>query len=140
MTPRRVSFVQQRLENGAGQDLLSLVMERAEQPGLFEQLQDVWRQGRGAAVSPLESFDGQGQLPVQGGGADLVVSQQLANVGIGNLQQLEQQVFQFHIIVGLGHAEFSGRFHPLAAIWIELVDEGLQVDAHGSIFPFVGFP
>src|SRR5689334_7618656 len=54
----------------------------------------------------------------------------MAEVGVRNLQQFQEQVFDIHLIISPGQAEIRGPFHCTTAGVIQFGYQGFQIDAH----------
>ena len=75
------------------------VVDGSERPGLFEEPGESRRKGRGAGVPRLQPVEGARQIPRHAGGVYFEVAENARQVGIRRLDQLEQQVLDFDVIM-----------------------------------------
>ena len=120
-------IVQQGLQQMGTAYLRDAVLDRCQQPGLFDHAGDMWRQRRGAGVAFLECAQGRYQLRLQALGDHIVVAQDWRQVSVAGIEQLQQQVLDFHVVVLLREAQGCSAFCRRAAGFVELGEQRLQV-------------
>ncbi len=121
------SIVKQSLQQVSAAHLAYAVFDRGQQPGLLDHAGNVRRQRRGAGITFLEGAQGGDQLRLQAFGDDLVVAQDRRQVAVVVVEQLQQQVLHFHLVMVLRQAQGRRAFGGRAAGFVELGEQRLQV-------------
>ncbi len=85
-------------------DLVGIIDGR-QHPGVLDHLGDLGREDRGPGIARLEALDGPGEVGRQPVGIDLEVAQDLVKVRVLEVQELQQEVLQVHLVVGVRHAQ-----------------------------------
>ncbi|MNJ70591.1 hypothetical protein D3C77_670650 [compost metagenome] len=111
----------------AAAHLADAILDGRQQPGLLDHAGDVRRQRRGAGVAFLEGAQGGDQLRLQALGDYLVVAQDRRQVAVAVVEQLQQQVLHFYVVMVLRQAQGRRAFSGRAAGFVELGEQRLQV-------------
>ncbi|RMR10836.1 hypothetical protein ALP91_05631 [Pseudomonas savastanoi pv. glycinea] len=119
--------IQQGLNQVAGADLRLTEFDRRQYPGLLDHARDVRRERRRPCVAFLERPQRGDQLCLQAIRHYVVVAQDHRQVVIVVVEQLQQQVLDFNVVVVLRQAQRSSAFSGSAARFVQLGEQGLQV-------------
>ena len=109
------------------------VVDGSERPGLFEEPGESRRKGRGAGVPRLQPVEGARQIPRHAGRVYFEVAENPRQVGIRRLDQLEQQVLDFDVIMRARQTEARRSLQRAAACSVELGYQRFQVRSQSRI-------
>ena len=84
--------------------LSGLIIDGGEHPGVLDHLGDLRRKGRRPGVAGLEALNRAGQVGSKPVGIHLEVSKDLIQIRIGEIYELEQEMLDVHLVMGVGHA------------------------------------
>ena len=110
-----------------GPDARGLEIHGGDQPGILDHPGDAGRKSRSPGVARLETLHGAGEIRCQAGLVDLEMPQDLLKIGIRDVEKFEEEVFQIHLIVGLGKTKAGGRFQCAPAGAVQFSYQGLEI-------------
>src|SRR4029078_10133921 len=110
-----------------GTDAARQKLERRQHPRLAQDIEDIERQLRRASVAGAKLVDGTRQLAVDLGRVDAELFEDAHQVGVGRLDQLEEEVLQLDVVVGARQAQSGRPFESAPRGLVEFANEGFQV-------------
>ena len=121
---------QERAQQMPGADLGTAVFDRRDHPGFADQIHDLRRQRRRAGIACLQAVDGPRHRADQPRRIDLELAQQGRQIGVGDLQQLEQPVLDLDVIVRPRQAQARRALQRAAAGVIQFSNQRFEIDGY----------
>ena len=76
------------------------LLDGGQQPALLDHIDDIGRERRGARVAGLHPLERAVEVGQQAGRFDIPFAQDRGEVGIGTIEQADQQMFDLDVVVG----------------------------------------
>jgi len=111
------------------------ILQRGEDPGFANPLDDVRRKCRRTAVSRLLAIQYLGQVCGQPAGIDLEMPQDGGDIVVRTFDQLEQPMFDFDIVMRTRQGQTDCAFKRGARMRIQATNQGLQIDVQQTPSP-----
>ncbi|HTK76057.1 MAG TPA: Clp protease N-terminal domain-containing protein, partial [Gemmataceae bacterium] len=99
-TARQHVVGEQRPKQMARAHTARAVLDRGQQPGLFHHVDDIGRKRRRARIAGLHPVERLGEVGQQARRVDFPPTQDRGHIGIGAIEQADQHVLDFDVVVG----------------------------------------
>ena len=119
---------QQRPQKMAGAHPARAVFDRCEQPGVLHHVHDVGRQRGRAGVAGLHAVQRPADIGQQPRRIDFPAPQDGGDVSVGPVEQADQHVLDFDVVMRPQRCRAGGGFERAAADIVETSNERLQLD------------
>ena len=124
-------------EDVRGADSGGAEIDRADEPGFFDELRKSGGESRRAAVPGLEPVERSHEVLREPGLVDLEPAQDPVKVRVRRFAQLDQQVLDVDVVVRPRQAESGSPFEGIPAGIVQSADKGFQIRAHGRFLPLL---
>ncbi|MNT57970.1 hypothetical protein D3C72_1953790 [compost metagenome] len=105
-------------------------VDRRAKPGRFEQRRQLRRQCRRAVIAAFQAVQGALKLTFERCGVYAEMLEDARQVGVRGVEQLEQQVLDFDIVMTARHAQSGGGLHGGLADRIKPRHQCTQIHRH----------
>src|SRR5947207_888758 len=113
-----------------GSDLRGPEFNGCDNPCLRHRLDEVRAQGWRSTISSLETIQSTSQVRGKPRLVDFSVFGDQREIAVGHIEQFEQVMLNFDVVVGAGKAEAGGGFRRVSGGCVEFADEGSQIYIH----------
>ena len=135
--PGELLLLEEGEEDVCGADTGGAEIDRADQPGLFDELGEAGGESRRAGVPGLEPVERSHEVLREAGFVDLEPAQDPVKVRVRRFAQLDEQMLDVDVVVRPRQAEPGGAFEGVPAGVVHSADEGFQIRAHGRFLPLL---